>query len=175
MCTIRASQAGDSSFHAATPVDQSSSVVYPVIVLRVADSGATEGSGPGVTTVASMLGVDRPTSAALCVWYSTVGVPATGVDKIAAHDGVQDFTNLGISKPKFVILGATRTSGKISTKVNYDSVIEEDEYFNVVVSKVAAQVSGKRLASSAQDSRVVLVRDTGRVTIFDDDTPVPQN
>ena len=138
---------------------------------RVADSGATEGSGPVGTTVSVMFGTDRPTAAPLCVWYSTVGVTATGADRITAWDGTQDFTRLGITKPKYVILGANRTSGKISTKINYDTTIEEDEYFNIVVSKVTPQVGGRCTSTSLADPGVVLTRDTGRVTIFDDDTP----
>jgi len=138
---------------------------------RLADSGATEGGGPVGTTVSVMFGTDRPTAAPLCVWYSTVGVTATGADRITAWDGTQDFTRLGISTPKYVILGTNRTSGKISTKINYDTTIEEDEYFNIVISKVTAQVGGRCVSTSSADPGVVVTRDTGRVTIFDDDTP----
>jgi hypothetical protein len=138
---------------------------------RVADSGATEDSGPAGTTVSVMFGTDRPTAAPLCVWYSTIGVTAAGSDRITTWDGTQDFTRLGVTTPKYVILGTNRTAGKISTKINYDTTPEEDEYFNIVVSKVTAQVGGRCTSTSLADPGVVLTRDTGRVTIFDDDTP----
>ena len=111
----------------------------------------------------------------LCVRYLTLGIADTGTEKITVWDRTQDFTRLGVTTPKYVILGANRTSGKISTKINYDTTIEEDEYFNVVVSKVTPQVGGRCSSASLADPGVVLTRDTGRVTIFDDDISLPEN
>ena len=174
-CTIRASQAGSSGIEAATPVDQSFEVKDVAIAFGVADTGAYEGSGPKGTTVSSMYGFDRPKSVALCIWYETrEDSSASGVDKIYLWDGSQDFTRLGVSKPKFVILPSGRTSGKISTKINYDTTPEAEEHYNVVVTKITTQVGGQCVASQTADPRVVILRSTSRVTIFDDDTPVPQ-
>jgi len=174
-CTIRASQAGSSGIEAATPVDQSFEVKDVAIAFGVADTGAYEGSGPKGTTVSSMYGFDRPKSVALCIWYETrEDSSASGVDKIYLWDGSQDFTRLGVSKPKFVILPSGRTSGKISTKINYDTTPEAEEHYDVVVTKITTQVGGQCVASSTADPRVVILRSTSRVTIFDDDTPVPQ-
>ena len=84
---------------------------------------------------------DRPKSVALCIWYETrEDSSASGVDKIYLWDGSQDFTRLGVSKPKFVILPSGRTSGKISTKINYDTTPEAEEQMDVLFATFMAVI-----------------------------------
>ncbi|MSX32901.1 MAG: hypothetical protein F2736_05695 [Actinobacteria bacterium] len=149
-------------------------LVEPAVVVRIGDVSMNEGSGPAAATVSVLYGTDRAVNAALCVWYTTENDGATGADKFIAFDGTQDYLKLGVTKPKFSLLGASKTAGKISVKVNYDAVVESDEQFMVMIAKVTAQESGKCVSTSTADPRVNLARSNGFVTIFDDDTPVPQ-
>ncbi|AKL72578.1 Regulator of chromosome condensation (RCC1) repeat [Actinobacteria bacterium IMCC26256] len=148
--------------------------VEPAVVVRIGDVSLNEGSGPAGTTASLLYGTDRAVNAALCVWYTTENDGATGADKFTAFDGTQDYLKLGVTKPKFSLLGASKTAGKISMKVNYDAVAESDEVFMVKITKVTAQESGKCVSTSTADPRVNLARANGFVQILDDDTPVPQ-
>ena len=145
----------------------------PAVVVRIGDVSVNEGSGPSGTTVSLLYGTDAPVSEPLCLWYTTENDGATGADKFTAFDGTQDYLKLGVVKPKFSLLGASKTAGKISTKVNYDAVVESDEQFMVIITKVTARVQGKCVSSSQADPRFRVERGNGFVTILDDDTSLP--
>jgi hypothetical protein len=148
--------------------------VEPAVAVRIGDVSVNEGSGPVATTVSVLYGIDRAVNAPLCVWYETENDGASGADKFTAFDGTQDYLKLGVTKPRFSLLAASKTAGKISMKVNYDAVVESDEVFMVKITKVTAQENLRCVSTSTADQRVNLARSNGFVQILDDDTPVPQ-
>ena len=148
--------------------------VEPAVAVRIGDVSVNEGSGPAATTVSVLYGTDRAVNAPLCVWYETENDGASGADKFTAFDGTQDYLKLGVTKPRFSLLAASKTAGKISMKVNYDAVVESDEVFMVKITKVTAQENLRCVSTSTADQRVNLARSNGFVQILDDDTPVPQ-
>ena len=107
------------------------------------------------------------------MWWRTEDVTATGVDKPTIFNGLQDYMRTGISKKKFSIIATNKTLAKLSVKVNYDTLIEEDETFQIIIDKVTMQTAGRCVwdANATTDSRIKITRSTGTVTIFDDDTP----
>ena len=173
-CTIEATQDGDATYVAATPVERSFEITDPhAMVLGIGDTVMHEGSGPSAKTIAVDLGVSAPFADAVCVWWRTADVTATGVDKLINFDGTQDYMRMGVSKKKFAIIAANKTIAKLSVKVNYDTAIEADETFQIIIDKVTTQTGGKCVwdANAATDSRIKITRSTGTVTILDDDTP----
>ena len=173
-CTIEATQDGDATHLAAPAVERSFEITDPhAMVLGIGDTVMHEGSGPRAKTIAVDLGVSAPFAEAVCVWWRTADVTATGVDKLINFDGTQDYMRMGVSKKKFAIIAANKTIAKLSVKVNYDTAIEADETFQIIIDKVTTQTGGKCVwdANAATDSRIKITRSTGTVTILDDDTP----
>ena len=80
---------------------------------------------------------------------------------------------MGVTKKKFAIIAANKTLSKLSVKLNYDTLIEEDETFQIIVDKVTTQTAGRCVwdSNASTDSRIKITRSTGTVTILDDDTP----
>jgi len=173
-CTIEATQDGDATHLAAPAVERSFDVTDPHdMVIGIGDTVMHEGSGPTAKTIAVDLGVSAPFAEAVCVWWRTANVTATGVDKLILFDGSEDYMRMGVSKPKFAIIAANKTIAKLSVKVNYDTAIEADETFQIVIDKVTTQTGGKCVwdANAVTDSRIKITRTAGTVTILDDDTP----
>ena len=172
-CTIEATQDGDATYLAATPVERSFEITDPhAMVLGIGDLSFREGSN-SATTVQALLSASAPLADAVCVWWRTNDVNATGLDKPTLFDGTQDYMRMGVSKKKFAIIAANKTLAKLSVKVNFDTAIEADETFQIVIDKVTTQTGGKCVwdANAATDSRIKITRSTGTVTILDDDTP----
>ena len=73
----------------------------------------------------------------------------------------------------FSIIATNKTLTKLSVKVNFDTAIEADETFQIVIDKVTTQTGGKCVwdANAVTDSRIKVTRAAGTVTILDDDTP----
>lgn len=107
----------------------------------------------------------------MCVWWRTNDVTALGVDRPTLVDGTQDYMRMGVSKQRFALMAANRVVTKVAVRVNYDTIIEEDEAFQIVIDKVTAQVGGKCVATAVADDRVKVSRSIGTVTILNDDTP----
>ncbi|MEI8336594.1 MAG: hypothetical protein WCG37_06980, partial [Actinomycetes bacterium] len=173
-CTIQATQGGDATYLAAPPVERSFDVTDPhAMVIGVGKTVMYEGSGPRAKTIAVDLGVSAPLAEPVCVWWRTNDVTATGVDKPTLFDGTQDYMQMGVTKKKFAIIAANQTLAKLSVKVNYDTLVEADETFQIIVDKVTTQTGGKCVwdANASTDSRIKITRSTGTVRILDDDTP----
>ncbi|MBJ7381775.1 MAG: NHL repeat-containing protein, partial [Acidimicrobiia bacterium] len=173
-CTIEATQDGDATHLAAPAVERSFDVTDPHdMVIGIGDTVMHEGSGPTAKTIAVDLGVSAPFAEAVCVWWRTANVTATGVDKLILFDGSEDYMRMGVSKPKFAIIAANKTIAKLSVKVNYDTAIEADETFQIIIDKVTTQTAGRCVwdANASTDSRIKVTRAAGTVTILDDDTP----
>ena len=171
-CTIRATEAGNSTYLPADPVQQSFEVTARAMILRVGDISLGEGSD-SATTVQALVSASAPFASPVCVWWHTADVTATSVDKPILFNGLQDYMRTGISKKKFSIIATNKTLAKLSVKVNYDQVTEADETFQIIVDKVTTQTAGKCTwdQNAPTDSRIKVSRSTGTVTIFDDDTP----
>jgi len=174
-CALRAVQAGNDSYIAAEPVVRAFDVTLPAVALRLGGLEVGEGSGPRDTTVSVLLSLDRPAPATLCVWWNTVNESAVGAVLPTIRDGSQDFTDLGNARPKLAFVGAGRTTGKLSIRVQYDTVVESDEAFTVAVQKVTVPVDGRCAPWSSHEPSVALARPAATVSILDDDVAIPRS
>ena len=172
-CTIRATQAGNNTYFEADAVERSFEVTDAhAMVLRVGDVVIGDGDGPTAKTISVEVSTKGTLAESVCVWWRTADVTATGVDKPTLFNGLQDYMRMGVTKKKFAIIAANKTLSKLSVKLNYDQVIEEDETFQIIVDKVTTQTAGRCVwdANASTDSRIKITRSTGTVTILDDDT-----
>ena len=166
-CTIMATQAGDEDWLAATPVTRSFSVTVPA--LTIANTSVVEGNGTIRNKATSVIALTGGMPDAICVWYSTFNGTATGVSKFTSFNGSQDYLAVAASPPVFKKIAAGSLSVTIVTTVNYDTVVEANETYSIVISKVTRAVSGVCTYSSASDSRLTVADGTGTVTITNDD------
>ncbi len=136
----------------------------PTPSISIADASVVETSSIKMPAK-NVLGLSAPLSTDECVWYHTVSGSASGVTKLTANLGTQDFRH----KSSFVKIAAGKTTGAIGTSVNYDTDAEFNEAYDIVVDKLTLTSGSRCVPTAAPDPSVSIGRGLGTVTIVNDD------
>jgi len=147
--------------------------------LRIGDVGWPEDASVP-SSPAMLVGLSRPVNQDLCLWVQTRDGSAMGVDDWSQlqYGDTTDFLRVGSPAPVAFKLRANTTEKSLRflsprrVFVRDDVIPEPNETLDVVVTKVTAAVSGRCDLTSPSYAGVSIAEASGRITIYDDDTPV---